>query len=214
MIDTHSVNWGLMFELYALPEFMGLLRFICSDSETSNLPIDLYWIVKTNHQKLGREYELILLQHKYVRMNQVTGNPVYGESLIETRILMRIVQAVQGFFLPHLIRGDYLWEFIFERVRQGFYPEKPSRLQSYFLLASQSDIAPYLRLPHIQPGHVAQVTILEQHKLHIADMNFFNSVPNEATYSQAANFAHRYWCGIRSDTPIMEVVFQGRCLIE
>jgi len=210
-IDTQSINWGLVFDLYALPQFAGLLHYICEDSAISNLPIDLYWVVKSDHQKRGMEYERILQQMKYVRMIELTRNPVYGDAIIETRIVLRIVNEMRGFFQPPLIRGDYLWEMIYEKIRLLFYPEKPSRLASYFLFSSSEDYSKYLKLSHVQPGRKAGVSVIETRKQHIADMVLFTEVPNEATFSQAAGFAHRYWSGKTSPDPIMEVIFQGKC---
>lgn len=87
-------------------------------------------------------------------------------------------------------------EQIFELYRQMYFPDKPSRFQSFFAFTSLEDaikFAPYSNIYEVRS---------DNENYHIGDMNLVKG----ETIIQCHKFALDYWSGRLSDNPLKEVL--------
>lgn len=106
----------------------------------------------------------------------------------------------------HYALQSYKWqhtstsaEQIFELYRQLYFPNKPSRFQSFFAFTSLEDAINFtLDYPLAKIYEVS----IDHENYHIGDMNLVKG----ETIIQCHKFALDYWSGRLSDNPLKEVL--------
>ena len=83
-------------------------------------------------------------------------------------------------------------EIFFEYVRRAFYPNRPSRFQSYFAFEQADDAMVFLnRFPN-NPGVTSSLWEIEAESFFKADMNLLTQQNSILVFSYLAN---KYWRG-------------------
>lgn len=104
--------------------------------------------------------------------------------------------ALQSFKWQHASTSA---EQIFELYRQLYFPNKPSRFQSFFAFTSLEDAINFtLDYPLAKIYEVS----IDHENYHIGDMNLVKG----ETIIQCHKFALDYWSGRLSDNPLKEVL--------
>lgn len=104
--------------------------------------------------------------------------------------------AIQSFKRFHTETST---EQIFELYRQMYFPDKPSRFQSFFAFTSLEDATNFASKQRF--FKIYKVSI-DHDNYHIGDMNLVKG----ETIIQCHKFALDYWSGRLSDNPIKEVL--------
>ena len=102
----------------------------------------------------------------------------------------------------------YLWEFIWEMVRNNEFPQMPSRMESLFLFDNLDNAKDFKTRFRDENYQIANVNLIEG-TTQSFDMNWFSDVPADITILEAQNYARNYWSQKRTPNPIIEVLFQG-----
>lgn len=104
--------------------------------------------------------------------------------------------------------GQYFWEVIWELVRRREVPRAVSRLSSCFLFADLSSAEAFAREYRSRDARVVRC-ITHGGRLMSYDMNWLTSAPFDADMPIAQSFALKYWRGLYSAEPCVEVLFEG-----
>ncbi len=103
----------------------------------------------------------------------------------------------------------YLWEFIWEMVRNSEYPLMPSRMESLFLFESLENANEFKDRYRDINYQIANVNLLEG-TMQSFDMKWFSDVPCDVPLSDVERYARNYWEQKLTPNPIIEVLFQGK----
>lgn len=103
----------------------------------------------------------------------------------------------------------YLWEFIWEMVRNSEYPPMLSRMESLFLFDNLDNAKDFKTRYRDAKYQIANVSLVEG-TMQSFDMNWFSAVPSDIPLSEAENYARNYWEQKLTDNPVVEVLFQGK----
>lgn len=106
-------------------------------------------------------------------------------------------------------KEHYIWEFIWEMVRDIEYPNMPSRMESVFLFNNKENAIKFKNQYRDNNYQVAEIKLLEG-TLQSFDMNWFSDVPSKVPLSEAQEYTRNYWAQKQTETPIIEVLFQGK----
>lgn len=106
-------------------------------------------------------------------------------------------------------KDHYLWEFIWEMVRNYEYPNMPSRMDSLFLFDNLQDAKNFMDEFRDSNYVIAPVKIIEG-LVKSFDMNWFSNVPIDIPLSEVEKYARNYWEQKQTDNPVIEVLFQGK----
>lgn len=102
----------------------------------------------------------------------------------------------------------YLWEFIWEMVRNNEYPNMPSRMESLFLFDKEANASDFLNQYRDLTYSVVSVNLMEG-KTESFDMNWFSNVPSDVPITEVEKYARNYWEQKKTGNPVVEVLFQG-----
>lgn len=102
----------------------------------------------------------------------------------------------------------YLWEFIWEMVRNNEYPNMPSRMESLFLFDKEANASDFLNQYRDPTYSVVSVNLMEG-KTESFDMNWFSNVPSDVPITEVEKYARNYWEQKKTENPVVEVLFQG-----
>jgi hypothetical protein len=105
------------------------------------------------------------------------------------------------------------WETLYERTRKTDFPDKPSRLNSYFAFPTAADAERFRQRSH--RSH--KLRAFETHSCsvrHIGDMEHLDQVVPEMSAIEAAVKVRLYWQGTSSSSPLLECLVQGRLRLE
>jgi len=214
LIDTHEVNYSVTLDNWDW--YSNLLTLVTESSGALGLPLDF---LLTLHNQLA------IHKNSYLESIPRSANGIYPlahllpgtfcdrRGLIKENDLIHLVRAFDSLGLFVFVEAYYLWEWIFEQVRQDRYPNLPSRRDCFFLFGSAEDCQYYMQ-QHMIEGVIRQVTLLETRSLFQADMGILDDLPPSSTSEQAKAFADRYWSGQRCDRPVLEYLFQGICRLD
>lgn len=103
----------------------------------------------------------------------------------------------------------YLWEYIWEMVRNQEYPRMPARMESLFLFDKQDNAHGFLNQYRDPNYRVVEVELLDGNSQSF-DMNWFSNVPSNIPMSEVEEYARNYWGQKHSENPVMEIIFQGQ----
>ncbi len=102
----------------------------------------------------------------------------------------------------------YLWEFIWEMVRNYEFPDKPSRMKSTFFFERIEDAKEFLGQYRDSEYKLTQVSFCDG-ETQSFDMNWFSSMPSNIPLFEVEKYARNYWEQKMTENPVLEVLFQG-----
>jgi hypothetical protein len=212
-IDTNKSNYSLT--LNKENDYRNLLNFVTHSSKVHNLPLDVYFSINNNLARRGNKYleSFPKSRNGIFEIIDFTKVAHHKNMFIKESTVIEIVKTLDDIGISEFMEGYYLWEYIYEKVRDEKHWDKPKRSESLFLFENLNDCEYYITT-HKGGGEIAIVEVLENRFLFKADMNLLDLIPNYFTNNQAEEVANRYWSGMISDKPIMEILFQGKCLIK
>ena len=212
-IDTNKSNYSLT--LNKENDYRNLLNFVTHSSKVHNLPLDVYFSINNNLARHGNKYLESFPKSRSGIFEIIDFTKVahHKNMFIKESTVIEIVKTLDDIGISEFMEGYYLWEYIYEKVRDEKHRDKPKRSESLFLFENLNDCEYYITT-HKGGGEIDIVEVLENRFLFKADMNLLDLIPNYFTNNQAEEVANRYWSGMISDKPIMEILFQGKCLIK
>lgn len=110
-------------------------------------------------------------------------------------------------------KEHYLWEFIWEIVRNSEFPEMPSRMNSVFLFESVDEARNFKEAYRESDYILANIELIEG-ETYSFDMNWFSEVPCDVPLSEIKEYVRNYWSQNKTDSPVIEVLFQGKYMWE
>lgn len=109
----------------------------------------------------------------------------------------------------HEMHNQYMKEMVFEDIRTQHYTHMPQRLNCNYLLKSVAEAISYKeKSPHLN-GPIYEVELLESESNQLADVDMTWLNCNFLKYDEIKQYAHYYWAGFKSDSPIIEVLYSG-----
>jgi hypothetical protein len=102
----------------------------------------------------------------------------------------------------------YLWEFIWEMVRNYEFPSMPSRMESVFLFKDAEVASNFLR--DCRDFRYKAVSVdIDDGPTQEFDMNWFTDVPYDIPISEAQDYARKYWRQELTEHPVIEILHSG-----
>ena len=157
---------------------------------------------------------IALEQHKeFFELRYV--NSKESKPLVETEKIRNLaIQYLQCGVKMNMDDGCYIWEYLWELVRQAKYPNCISRYNCLFAFENRADAEKYLKERIKEnPSHaidkICRVDIKYSERQEVYDMRWLDSISIFSSYSLYEKVVDRYWCGKKTRNPLMEVLFQG-----
>lgn len=155
------------------------------DNHKENIPLDLFLIFDENRTEIPLSY------------------------LIEFIISYNQKYEQYGTFLDEDAGdGQYLWEGIWELVRQKQYPNLPSRLYSAFFF-SDIRLALDFQQQYAQINTILVTSEIASCKIEQFDMEWITKVPINSTMETALEYADCYWAQKKTSNPVIETLLNG-----
>lgn len=220
-IDTDVYNYGCVISKI-LPAERTLFNGILNTAAATGAALGTLWNFAAALQERPQPAALIERLLKKDRPSQIDlsdylpglhGLTVFDvDTLTALRTLTYLSrQPLKGGYRDHEAQA-FFWECFYERVRSEDYPTAPSRAASFFLFSSLESAVAYERKHRTGASHdylFCDVVATTPRTAFVADMTILDEVGFEQTYAAAAEEIRRYWRQERSETPLMEVLFQG-----
>lgn len=105
-------------------------------------------------------------------------------------------------------KEHYIWEFIWEMVRNFEFPEMPSRMESVFLFENKKDALDFKSQHRDTECNLVEVITFDGETKSF-DMNWFSNVPSNIPLSEVMEYARSYWQQKETDNPVKEILYQG-----
>jgi hypothetical protein len=209
-INTKTSNYGITLSEYN--EYTSLLELVTQSSFKSNLPLDFY---QTLINKLAGSGDLFLQQipnstNGMIPISSITWKESHHNLNIHEDDLIELINGLISVGLTYFPPANYLWEYIFEWVRNPFFISKPSRLESFFLFGNIEDCKSYMDRRN-NVGIICEIELVDIFALYKADMNLLELIPDNYTFSDTVEVAKKYWTDGVSETPHYELLFKGIC---
>ena len=106
---------------------------------------------------------------------------------------------------------QYIWEYLWEVIRNSLYPDRLSRFHgTFFFDCFQSA---QLFQEREDPQHIrtiCKVGINEIRAMESYDMTWLNDTPTNATFNEVAQNIRNYWEGQQTKSPFSEFLFTGK----
>jgi hypothetical protein len=212
-IDTQRNNYSQT--MTDIAKHKTLLDIITRSSEAYNFPLDVYFTLNNNIAIWGNPYleRFPAAINGYYDLGHLCTSENRESLLIKQSDLVKFIDDIgqNGIYL--FDEGYYLWEYIYEKARTIHYPILPARHESLFLFENKYDCEYYINI-HKGFGIICEVDLLQTKALLRVDMNILDEIPNNFTYKETIVTAQKYWGGQKSENPIMEVLFQGKCILK
>lgn len=107
-------------------------------------------------------------------------------------------------------KEHYIWELIWEAVRESEFPQMPSRVNSVFLFDNIKNAQNFYSQYRDQQQYKLVEVHLAADSFHSFDMNWFTDVPADITIAEIKEYARNYWSKKHTDNPVIEVLYQGQ----
>ena len=102
-----------------------------------------------------------------------------------------------------------MWEYIGESIRENYYPNLPSRLNSYFIFQDLGS-ANYYISSNNKNLIIVEVETLKTNVLETFDMSIWDMDNNNVPYSECQANIKKYWESNNSQQmKYPEILFQG-----
>lgn len=147
-------------------------------------------------------------------------NSKESKPLIETgKIRNLAIQYLQCGVKMNMDEGCYIWEYLWEVVRQAKYPNCISRYNCLFAFESKGDAEKYLKErirenPSYAIDKICRVEIKNIDKQEVYDMRWLDNISIFSTYNLYEKAVNNYWSGRMTKNPLMEVLFQGTYILQ
>lgn len=105
-------------------------------------------------------------------------------------------------------KEHYIWEFIWEMVRNFEFPKMPSRMESVFLFENKKDALDFKSQYRDTECNLVEVITFDGETKSF-DMNWFSNVPSNISLSEVMEYARSYWQQKETDNPVKEILYQG-----
>jgi len=157
---------------------------------------------------------MALAQHKeFFELRYINSKET--KPFVETEKVRNLaVQYLQCGIKMNMEEGCYIWEYLWEVVRQAKYPSSISRYNCLFAFENQRDAEKYLRERiNENPSHaidkICRVDIKYSERQEVYDMRWLDEIEIFAQYNEYVKAADNYWSGKMTKNPLKEVLFQG-----
>ena len=157
---------------------------------------------------------IALEQHKeFFELRYV--NSKESKPLVETEKIRNLaIQYLQCGVKMNMDDGCYIWEYLWELVRQAKYPNCISRYNCLFAFENRADAEKYLKERIKEnPSHaidkICRVDIKYSERQEVYNMRWLDEIEIFAKYDEYINAADNYWSGKMTKNPLKEVLFQG-----
>lgn len=113
----------------------------------------------------------------------------------------------KGFEIANIISG--IWEVLYDMVRPSQL--NINRLECSYFFSSIEDCEKFKQYPGMENGVICKVQIVEQRLIFTGDMNWLNNIDErKAKAIDALEVAKKYWEGKMTQSPMLEILFQGK----
>jgi len=176
----------------------------------------MYYRVEVNHSNLGTVIETPFslnptrMRIAYDQAKWQLLSTFVDISLEKGTTLFNVCNAAVtqnleiGAILPSI------WEVLFERARPECIPIRRTEC-AFFFEKKENAIRFKADYFGMEMAVLCEVEIIKEVFSMKADMNWLNSInENTATAVEAINAFKKYWAGEMTDSPVMEVLFQGK----
>lgn len=142
-------------------------------------------------------------------------NSKESKPLVETETIRNLaIRYLQCGIKMNPDEGCYIWEYLWELVRQAQYPNCTSRYNCLFAFENRADAEKYLKERIKEnPSHaidkICHVEIKHIEKQEVYDMRWLDEIEIFAKYNEYMQAAGNYWSGKMTPNPLKEVLFQG-----
>lgn len=127
--------------------------------------------------------------------------PNYGKTILDPRY----------FRFNDYNYSQYLKEVLFDEIRAEFFPEKPSRLNSIYLVGNFQSAKEYK--DKFSKKYIYEVTIQSSGPALRADMTWMDRC-NRQSVSDVRKIIKHYFSGLETDRPFFEYLFSGKVVIK
>lgn len=146
-------------------------------------------------------------------------NSKESKPLVETeKIRNLVIRYLQCGVKMNMDEGCYIWEYLWEVVRQAKYPNCISRYNCLFAFENQRDAEKYLRErinenPSQAIDKICHVELKHIEKQEVYDMRWLDNISIFSTYNQYEKVVNNYWSGKMTKNSLKEVLFQGTYIL-
>ena len=213
VIDTTETNYSST--LSKAKELEGLLLCMSYFSSNFGIPINVLYLVNNGLATIGNPYlqQLPRSNKGVFTADQFTKDPYDNQFVINECDLINFIETTDKTGFKDPFEGFYIWEYLFEQVREQLSTSLPKRTESFFLFESVADCERYMsEIKRI--GMICEVELMETKQLFRADMTFINDIPNNINANNVYSIAEKYWKGESSENPLYEIIFQGKCKLK
>jgi hypothetical protein len=213
IIDTKNTNYSST--LSGMKNHNAFFQVTLHFSEIKSLPLDFFVLFNNNLAYFGNEYLSQIPPSKdgVFEISSLTGKPHHREKYIDENELIEIIEFTDRHGIQVFDKGFYLWEYIFEKIRQKEFNERQSRIDAFYLFENEADCNYYIKT-HKGGGIICEVEIEEEKNTFRGDMNLMDETSFEWTIEKSYNQARKYWRGEISENPKMEILFSGLCKLK
>jgi hypothetical protein len=197
-------------------ELLQLYQCVCRLSQTTNIRLSTAINVAIHYGwNIEAIQEMKRKGDKYISLNVfcVSDEPIKQISMID---LTNFIVDYNGIYEKTGIYIDEfqddepcVWEFIWEYARQQINPQMPSRLFSCFLFDNIDDAKKHNNKYFNLLNNIVKIDIKENRNISKFDMNWLTDVPITATFTEAYEYASKYWQQKETEHPVWEYLCDG-----
>ncbi len=142
-------------------------------------------------------------------------NSKESKPLVETEKVKNLaIRYLQCGVNMNMEEGCYIWEYLWELVRQAEFPNSISRYNCLFAFEHKGDAEKYLkeRMGENQSYTIDKICCVDikySEKQGVYDMRWLDEIEIFAKYDEYIKSARNYWLGKMTKNPLKEVLFQG-----
>jgi len=210
--NTEYHNYGNSYDTSEYNHFMQVYDKVMSQI---NLPVDFLISVTNQICTMGDLYMSVLNkaidQNGFLHLYQVTQNPKHKGFTMPVQLLNVFLQSFdeENQFVM-FDNGTVLWEYYLEKLRAAEFEHLPKRLDSTFFFESTEGCDYYIQNNLDGVGSIFGVEVVKTDKIFVADMAIIDAIENSLSRDELYDEIRRYWKGEKTESPVMEVVFQGQ----
>ena len=146
-------------------------------------------------------------------------NSKESKPLVETKRIRNLaIRYLQCGVKMNMDEGCYIWEYLWEVVRQAKYSNCISRYNCLFAFKNRADAEKYLKERIKEnPSHaidkICSVDIKYSERQEVYDMRWLDNISIFSTYNLYEKAVNNYWSGKMTKNPLKEVLFQGTYIL-
>jgi len=206
----NTVNLGPYIHFYNA--FLSVIQDI------PHVPVD--FLISINNQicTLGDIY----MQHLATAIDEngtvdlyvATQNPKHKGYQISVKYVNLFIQQFNE-INPFVFIDEkaFFWEYFLEAIRYNSFNHLPSRLESTFFFTSDASCDYYLNKHLGMMGEKYEVAITSGQASFEGDMKWLDNIDNSISFVELIEVLNKYWSGLMTNEPVVEVIFQGEFAI-